>query len=49
MDCCAKIDFPHFRLSTKVASSFGLNLVPKSINFEPNFDPKNISATDSIF
>ena len=49
MDCCSKIDFAHLRTSSKVSSSLGSNLVPKSNNFLPNFDPKSTSETDFIF
>ena len=49
MDCCSKIDFAHFRTYSKVSSSLGSNLVPKSTNFLQNFDPKNTSETDFIF
>ena len=49
MDCCSKIDFALFRTSCKISSSFGSNLVPKSINFGANFDPKSTSKTDFVF
>ena len=40
MDCCSKIEFAHFRTYSKVSSSPGSNLVPKSINFWSNFNPR---------
>ena len=49
MDCCSKIDFAHFRTSSKVSSSLGSNLVHKSINFGQNLDPKGTSQTGFIF
>ena len=52
MDCCAKIEFAHFRTYSKVSSSPGSNLVPNLSIFDsisvPQIHLKQASSFDAV-
>ena len=49
MDCCSRIDFAHFRTSSKISCWLGSRFVPEPINFCLNFEFQNPSETEFIF